>query len=113
MFTATIINGLLVLLPALLGVLIPVSLVLGLLFYVRHLNRKADSAPGLAHDPRSAATSTNDDDPYAPQNLPRPSDEVLARIQTGNILEAVRMYKLETNLGLLECKRVIQHYANH
>ena len=95
------INSLLVLSPALLGMLIPVALVLGLVFYVRHLNR------------RQAATSTHGDDPYAPQNLPRPSDEVLALIQAGDTLEAARMYKLETNLGLLECKRVIHYYANH
>lgn len=112
MSIATIINGLPVLLPALLGVLIPVSLVLGLVFYVRHLNRKRGSVPGPARDPRTAATA-DVDDPYAPQNLPRPSDEVLARIRTGDTVEAARMYKLETDLGLLECKRVIQFYANH
>lgn len=113
MSTATLANGLLVLSPALLGMLIPVALVLGLVFYVRHLNRKPGSVPGPARDPRLAATSTHGDDPYAPQNLPRPSDEVLALIQAGDTLEAARMYKLETNLGLLECKRVIHYYANH
>lgn len=113
MSTATLANGLFVLLPALLGMLIPIALVLGLIFYVRHLNRKAGRAPGPARDPGQAATSAHSDDPYAPQNLPRPSDEVLARIQAGDTLEAARMYKLETNLGLLECKRVIHYYANH
>lgn len=105
------VNSLLVLLPALLGVLIPVSLVLGLVFYVRHLNRKRGSVPGPARDPGTTATA-NVDDPYAPQNLPRPSDKVLARIRAGDTLEAARMYKLETDLGLLECKRVINYYVN-
>jgi hypothetical protein len=74
--------------------------------------RRASRRGGRQHGGGSAAPAQGDDT-YAPQNLPPPSDAVLALIRAGDTLAAARMYKDETDLGLLESKRVVTWYATH
>ncbi len=81
-----------------------VLLLFGLVLLLRHRN---------GNDSGSPAAPASDSDTYAPQNLPPPSDEVLALIRSGNTIAAARMYKEETDLGLLESKRVVTWYAAH
>ncbi len=95
---------------ALIAALIPISLIAGLILYVRHLNRQPSDQPSSARDP-SSKTPPNAADPHAPQHLPRPSDEVLQLIREGKTVEAAKAYRMETDLGLLESKRVVEHYA--
>lgn len=81
-----------------------VLILFGLGLFLRHRNKNSSGpAAGLAPD----------SDIYTPQNLPPPSDEVLALIRSGNTIAAARMYKEETDLGLLESKRVVTWYAAH
>ena len=98
------------------GTVVPIVIVVvvaGLIVLVRKLGRSVE------RDLEHTRTLLRDDntpssnDPYAPQNLPRPSDEVMAQIRARDTITAARMYKLETGLGLIECKRAIEYYANH
>ena len=98
------------------GTVVPIVIVVvvaGLIVLVRKLGRSVERDLERTRTLLRDVNTPSPNNPYAPQNLPRPSDAVMAQIQAGDTLAAARMYKSETDLGLIECKRVIDYYANH
>lgn len=43
--------------------------------------------------------------------LPPPSDDVLAKLESGHRVQAIRAYRQQTGASLLEASRVISHHA--
>lgn len=49
--------------------------------------------------------------PFQYERYPAPSAEVLALIEQRRKLDAVKLYRAQNGVGLLEAKRVVDHHA--